>query len=75
VLEFVVLLNSSKKIKRILDRLASSPAYGLVDGPSLMALLTKIGKLPLACCYSWRAHQARLQSTRCSHSRDAYWPC
>jgi hypothetical protein len=50
-LEFEALLNSSKELKSVFDRLASSPAFGLVDGASLTALLTEIGKKPLAGCY------------------------
>ena len=46
-LEFEALLNSSKELKSVFDRLASSPAFGLVDGASLTALLTEIDKLPL----------------------------
>jgi hypothetical protein len=71
-LEFEALLNSSKESKPVLDRLASSPAFGLVDCSSLTALLTEIEKLPLTGRYFWRAHQARPRWARCSHSRDAY---
>ena len=46
-LELEALLNSSKKLKAVLDRLALSPASGLVDGASPMELLTEIEKLPL----------------------------
>jgi hypothetical protein len=37
---FEELLNSSKELKPVLDRLASIPASGLVDGKSSVALLT-----------------------------------
>ena len=46
-LELEALLKSSKELKPVLDRLASSPASGLVDGSSPMALLTEIDKIPL----------------------------
>jgi hypothetical protein len=45
--EFKALWNSRKELKPVLDRLASSPVFGLVDGSSLTTLLTEIDKLPL----------------------------
>ena len=43
-LEFEALLNSSKALKPVLDRSATNPAFGLVDGSPLTALLTGFGK-------------------------------
>jgi hypothetical protein len=44
-LELEALLNSSKELKLVLDRLASSSASGLVGGPSPMVLFTVYDKL------------------------------
>ena len=40
-------MDAFNKSKPVLDRLASNPAFWLVDGSSLTALLTEIDKLPL----------------------------
>jgi hypothetical protein len=39
---FEALLSSSKELKSVLDRLAPSPVFGLVDGSSLTALFTGV---------------------------------
>jgi hypothetical protein len=50
-LELEAFLNSIKEFKPVFDRLASSPAFGIVDGSSPMTLLSEIEKLPLAGAY------------------------
>jgi hypothetical protein len=45
-LELEAHLNSSKELKPVLDRLASSLVSRLIGGSSPMALLTELGKLP-----------------------------